>query len=240
MIKAKVNGKKVEIETSYKELSFRKYLKITQSGLVGQNVEVKRSDILSVMLDIPVETIRKAEFIGLDPVLKALSFIFDTQPQIDEYPTKVGPFIIPKDITQHSVEQFETMGKYVVKAANPDTPLIEKVKLNAMYCAIYCQPLRDKSFDEEKAQWLSETILDYPCEEVMSAGVFFTLNYRSLKGNLPMSYLYQNIPLRRKQPVLKRWLRRLGFTRLWTRLRVIWGVPIKMRFGFRSTSSIPK
>lgn len=227
MIKAKVNGKKVEIETSYKELSFRKYLKITEMGLTSEGINVKQSDILSVMLDIPVETIRKAQFQGLDPVLKSLSFIFNSTPQIEEFPRKVGDYEIPKDITQHSVEQFETMAKYVNQAAGPDTPIIDKIKMNAMYCAIYCQPMKGDGFDEEKAIWLSEKILDYPCEEVMSAGVFFTLNYRRLRENSSMNSLYRNIPLRRKRQALDVFLRRSGFTALWIRSRGIWGALTK-------------
>lgn len=229
MIKAKVDGRPVEIETSYSELTFGKYIKITEMGLRGDKVEVKRSDILAVMLGIPVETVRKAKFSGLDPVLKALSFVFDTTPRIEEFPTRVGEYKIPKDITNYSVEQFETMAKYAQNAAKPEVSIIDKLKMNAMYCAIYCQPLNGEDFDEEKAQWLAEKFLSYPCEEVMSAGLFFMLNYRSLKENLPMSYLYRNIPLKRKRPGLDAFLRRSGFTALSTRWQGIWGAVTRKR-----------
>jgi hypothetical protein len=220
MIKAKVNGNPVEIETSWAELSFRKYLKLIEKGIGAENFQVKQSDVLSVMLDLPTETVQKADFQGLDPVLKALGFLY-TMPVVEEYPKKVGAFEIPKDITHHSVEQFETMEKYIAQAAG-EQDMVNRVKPLAMYCAIYCQPLSGDAFDEEKAQFLSERIMDYPCEEVMSVGTFFTLKFVSTKRNLPMSYLYKSIPARRKRRVFDGFLRRSGFTRLSTILRAIW------------------
>lgn len=221
MIKAKVNGHPVQIETAWRELSFRKYLKLIERGVGTENFQVQQSDVLSVMLDLPKDMIQKADFQGLDPVLKALNFLY-TMPVVEEFPVKLGEFEIPKDITHHSVEQFETMEKYINKAAG-DQDIVSRVKPLAMYCAIYCQPLNGDPFDVEKAEWLSERIMDYPCEEVMSVGTFFTLKFVSTKRNLPMSYLYKSIPARRKRRVLSEFLRRSGFTRLWTILRAIWG-----------------
>ena len=238
MIKAKINGNAVSIETSWEELSFKKYLKLLERGIGSENFQVKQSDVLSVMLDLPIETIKTAQFDGLDPIISALSFLY-TIPQVDEYPKKVGPFEIPQDVTHKSVEQFETMEKYINEAAKQES-MVEEVKPLAMYCAIYCQPLNGDYFDEEKATWLSEKIMDYPCQEVMSAGTFFTLKFVSIKKGLPMNYLYRTIPLRKKQPVLRGLMRRLGSTRHLITLRAIWDVQIRKPFASLFGSSTQK
>lgn len=227
MIKAKVNGNPVQIETSWEELSFRKYLKLVERGIGADSFQVKQSDVLSVMLDLPADVIQKADFQGLDRVLKALNFLY-SMPSIEEYPKKLGEYSIPQDITHHSVEQFETMERHINKAAGQQD-MVEKVRPLAMYCAIYCQPMLGDQFDEEKAQYLSEKIMDYPCEEVMSAGTFFTLKFVSTKRGLPMNYLYRNIPLRKRRRVFERLMRFLGSTRLWITLRVIWGLLTRKR-----------
>ena len=73
MIKAKINGNAVSIETSWEELSFKKYLKLLERGIGSENFQVKQSDVLSVMLDLPIETIKTAQFDGLDPIISAIS-----------------------------------------------------------------------------------------------------------------------------------------------------------------------
>jgi len=220
MIEAKVNGKQVSIETSYEELSFRKYLKLVEGGIKNPGLQISLSHILSIFLDMPQETIKKAKFMGLEPVERALSFIYK-EVDIEEFPTKVGPFAIPKDIRNESVAQSETMAKYINEAAKMDNP-VDQVKQMAMYCAIYCQPLRDGEFDEEKAQWLVEEIMDCSCVEVMSAGVFFTVKFTSSKRNLEMNYLYRKFLPKRRRRGLASFLRRSGFTRLSTISRAIW------------------
>lgn len=238
MIKAKVNGNQIQIETSWEELSFRKYIKLLERGIGADNFQVKQSDVLSVMLDLPPETIKTAQFDGLDPVISALAFLY-TIPKVEEYPKKLGDYVIPQDITHKSVEQFETMEKYINEAAKQES-MVEKVKPLALYCAIYCQPLNGDYFDEEKAVWLSEKIMDYPCQEVMSVGTFFTLKFVSIKKGLPMNYLYRTIPLRKKQPVLSGLMRRLASTRHLITSRAIWDVVIRRPFASLFGSSTRK
>lgn len=211
MIEATVNGKPVKIETSWDEVSFGKFLKLI-------NVQ-DYVNILSVLLDEPPEVIKKAEFVGLAPVIKAIQFM-QKQAEVDAFPTKLGDYILPKDITYQTVEQFEVLRSEMVKSAS--VPMQEQTKALAMYAAIYCQPLKGEEFDIEKAQWLAEEFMKYPCREVMSAGSFFRDSLLSTMTGLPMTYLRKSLVQRSRKRVLSEFLRRLGFTRLWTTLRVMW------------------
>jgi hypothetical protein len=213
MIKAKVNGKAVEIPTSWEEVKFGKFLRL---------IDAKDDyyKILSVLLELPEEEIKTAEFIGLDDVIRSIQFL-KVPAQLDPFPKKLGDFEIPKDVTFHSVEQFETLRGELMKAAN-STEIVEQTKALAMYAAIYCQPMRGDAFDQEKARWLAERFMDYSCVEVMSAGSFFQVKCLSLISGLPMSYLRKNIPLKKKRLDFAGFLKRSGFTRLSTTLRGIW------------------
>lgn len=220
MIKAKVNGKPVEIETSWEEIKFDKFLKLLDA-------KDDYYQIISTLLELPVEEVKSAEFIGLDDVIRSIQFL-RTPAEIDPQPRKLGEFELPKDITFHSVEQFETLRKELMKAAGTQD-IKEQTKSLAMYAAIYCQPLRGDAFDQEKAQWLAEKFMNYPCLEVMSAGSFFQAKCLSLISGLPMSYLRKNTPLKRKRRVLDVF-RRLSASmpRLIT-LRAIWDVLTRKR-----------
>jgi hypothetical protein len=213
MIKAKVNGTPVEIETSWEEVSFGKFLQLLEA-------KDDYYQIIAILLKLPLEDVRKAEISGLENVIQAINFL-KTPCAIDEQPTKVGAFELPKDITFHSIEQFETLRQEIVKAAGKDN-LNEQTKALAMYAAIYCQPLRGDAFDPEKAEYLSHSFMDYPCMEVMAAGSFFMARCLSLTSGLPMSYLRKNTVLKKKPRALDGFLRRSGFTRLSTISRAIW------------------
>lgn len=213
MITAKVNGKKVKIETSYDELSFDKYLKLLSA-------KDDPAELISVLIDIPADTIRKAAMPGLENVIRAIQFM-KTPAAIDEHPTKLGEWTLPEDITFETVGQYETMIRKTNEAVKMDD-LIEQTKMLANYAAIYCQPLNGEEYDDEKAEWLVPKIMQMPCLEVMSAGNFFHAKCLSMQSGLSMSYLRKNIPMRKSRPGLKRLARRSGFTRLWTILRAMW------------------
>jgi hypothetical protein len=213
MLKAIVNGKKVQIETSWEELSFEKYLKLIEA-------KDDNAELLSILLDVPAETIRKGKITGLEKVLKGISFMRQSA-LIDENPTKLGEWILPKDITFESVGQYETMRTKINESIKMDD-LKKQNEMLAHYAAIYCQPLNGEEFDSEKAEWLVPAIMKLPCLEVMSAGNFFQAKCLSIQSGLPMNYLRKNIPMKRNRPVLNALARRSGFTRLWTILRAMW------------------
>lgn len=220
MIKAKVNGEPIQIETCWEEVKFGKFLQLLTA-------KDDYYQIISILINRPVEEVKKANIQGLEGVLTAINFL-KTPPAVDETPEKVGEYVIPKDITFQSVSQFETLRGEIMKAAKADN-LTDQTKALAMYAAIYCQPLMGDEFDAEKAEYLSHKFMDYPCLEVMSAGSFFMAKCLSLTSGLPMSYLRKNTLLKKKRLDFGKFLRRSGFTRLSTISRVIWASLTKKR-----------
>lgn len=213
MLKVKVNGSPVEIETEWGELKFSKFLKLLTA-------KDDYNELIGILLDMPADDVKKARILGLENILNAMRFM-KTPAQVDPFPKKVGEFTIPQDLRFESVEQFETLKKAINKAAAMDN-LTEQTKQLAFYAAIYCQPLNGDDFDEEKAQWLADLFMDYPCTEVMAAGNFFMTKCLSLTSGLPMSYLRKNLPMKKSRLDFSGFLRRSGFTRLWTISLAIW------------------
>lgn len=220
MLKVKVNGSPVEIETSWDELKFSKFLQMLTA-------KDDYNQVIGILLNLPPQDVAKARIDGLEQVLEKIRFM-RTSAEVDPVPKKVGEFKIPEDIRFHSVAQFEVLKKEINKAAAMDN-LTDQTKQLAKYAAIYCQPLNGDEFDEEKAGWLAEQFLDYPCLEVMSAGNFFMAKCLSLTSGLPMSYLRKNTPLKKSRLDLQSFLRRSGFTRLWTISHAIWASLTKKR-----------
>lgn len=212
MIKARINGRPIEIETSWDELDFSKFLKL-------MDAKDDYFKIISVMTDLPEDDLRKAKFEGLEHIIKALRFL-QVPPLLNEHPERLGEYVFPKDITIESIEQFETLKKYIKKAAESED-LKTQTEYLALYTAIYCQAINEP-FDEEKAIYMSQTLKTYPCLEVMSAGSFFMAKVLSSISGLPMSYLRKNTPMKKSRPDLKGFRKRLASTRFWILLRVMW------------------
>lgn len=202
MLKAKINGKPIEIETSWEEIKFGKFLKLLDA----------RDDynyIISILLDTPLEEVKKAKFVGLDAIIKSIQFL-KKPAEVDEFPTKLGHWTIPKDITFETVEQFETMRTKIFEAAKSDDMAVQ-TKYLAHYAAIYCQPLDGEDFDAEKAEWLVPKMMELPCLEVMGAGSFFMAKWLSIQSGLSMSFLRRNIPMKRSRLASRIWQKISGF-----------------------------
>lgn len=212
MIKIKVDGVEKQMETSYDELPFGKFLDL---------IEVKDDyqAVLAIMLGEPVEKIKRAKIEGLDKLIPQLKFLQETA-LIDEQPKKLGDYVFPQDVTIEKLEQFEVTRNYINKASKSGS-IREQTEALAMYAAIYCQGIKEP-FDEEKAQYLAEQFKSYPCLEVMSAGSFFMAKCLSIWSGSPMSYLRKNTPMKKSKPGSKESPIRSAFQRLWTRWRIMY------------------
>jgi hypothetical protein len=208
MIKIKIDGKPHELPETWDEVTFEMFLKLI-------NATDDYTQILSIMLNIPEAELRLAKIQGLDLVIRALSFM-SKQPQLDEYPTKLGTFDFPKDITFETVEQFEDTRKTINSMA--DKSIMEQTEALALYSAIYCQV----PYDSEKAQYLSKQLYSLPCTEVMAAGSFFQAKCLNMHSGLSMSYLRKSLRFKKKRLDFRSFLKPLASTRLWIVLRVMW------------------
>jgi hypothetical protein len=208
MIKIKIDGKPHEIPEKWEEVPFSMFLDLIEA-------DQDYTAILSVLLGIEKEILKKVKIQGLDLIISRLSFMKE-QPQIEPKPMKLGPFEFPKDITFETVEQFEDTRSEIHKAQNKT--LKEQTEALAVFAAIYCQ----NPYDSEKAQYLSKSFYSLPCTEVMAAGSFFQAKCLSMQSGLSMNYLRKNIRLKKNRPVFASWARRSVFTPLLTGLRVMW------------------
>lgn len=210
MIKLKINGKPYELPESYEEMTFQMWVDIIDAK--------KRKDydsLISIFTGLPTDEIRGAKIQGLEVLIRKLSFL-QTEPAIDETPVKLGKYTFPKDIAYETTEQYQDTLNEINRVRELNDPT-EANRALALYAAIYLQT----PYDSERAKTLAESFMSYPCLEVVSAGSFFMFKCRSLRENLTMSYLRQNILMKKKKPALSRLLRRLGFILHLTRSRVM-------------------
>lgn len=208
MIKIKINGQPHEIPEKWEEVTFDQFLKLIEA-------DQDYAAILSVMLGLDINELKRAKIQGLDLIIQRLNFM-TKQPEIDPKPIKLGSFEFPKDIAFETVEQFEDTRREISKVQDKD--LRTQTEALATYAAIYCQ----NPYDSEKAQYLSKSFYSLPCTEVMAAGSFFQAKCLSMQSGLSMNYLRKNIRLKKNKPVSARLVKRLASTRLWIVLRVMW------------------
>lgn len=207
MIKIKIDGKPHELPEKWEEVSFGTFLKLVKA-------DQDYTAILSVLLNLEPEALKKAKIQGLDLIINRLSFM-SKQPEIDPQPIKLGIFEFPKDIAFETVEQFEDTRREIANVQDKD--LTTQTEALATYAAIYCQ----NPYDSEKSQYLSKSFYSLPCTEVMAAGSFFQAKCLSMQSGLSMNYLRKNIRLKKSRPVFASWGKRSVFTPLLTGLRVM-------------------
>lgn len=179
MISTTVNGRRVNIPTSWAEVTFLQFC-----FLLGANA-IKA---LSVFLEIDEEELKTMKIKGLEAVIGALSFV-NSMPVIPLFPENIGPYKISKDATLETLEQYECFNIEFKKIANATE--MDKVRANAIYCAIYLK-IDGEDFDYEKALLRAKEIEKYSCVEVLAAGTFFLnkfqrISYGSATNFRPLS-----------------------------------------------------
>jgi len=195
-----INDKKHQFPTSYEEMTFKMWC-----DFVGARQENDHNEIIAILTGIPIEEVKGSKIQGLEILLRSIEFL-KKEPQLDEQPEKLGKFVFPKKIEFESVEQYQdTLAE--IKRIQELNDLKEANKALAYYAAIYCQ----EPYDSDRAKALAESFMSYPCLEVLSAGSFFMAKSQSIATGYSMSFLRQNILLRKNRPVLRRLVRRLGF-----------------------------
>lgn len=179
----KLNGKLIDIATSWDDLTWRQYHRILTMG----NDDV--SELVSILTNVPRETLQKATIIGLESVLAAASGIKEP-PAWDGKCNQLGAYKLPANKNGDFNIQFESLGQFEDMRAIMNTikDVIGLTESHPRFCAIYLQKIRDGAYDPEKAREMVEEIKDYPAKEVMTVGSFFYAKLRSLlSGTHPSS-----------------------------------------------------
>lgn len=196
MITFKISGKKYEIPTRWADVTYRQYVALLRTSRLSEHI--------SVFTGIPVKTIEESEIKGLEKISLSLSFL-SFSPLFPR--TKmVGPYVMPSDITMQSTGQLEGIRNLLMRMPDKDSDPVEAgEKLADLYleaCAIYCQKLRDKKYDNEKVPEVKEELKDYSAAEVLGTGGFFL--YKPLNISPPTVRPFQMFTQR-----LKKWIRGL-------------------------------
>jgi len=197
-----LNGKQVrQLPTSWPEVTFKTFLKITDAG---DDV----SKILSALVDIDAKTLRAAKIYNLDTVLDVVSFLNNPAPQ--ELPDKILGYSIPKDLGFETIGQLEDLKDEVSKFKK------EKVKTvlskYPLFCAIYACSAKHGEYDWKKAEAMADEFLEAPAQEVLAVGNFTLVKLTALKLGIAHKAQKPTIPPAKFWRVIRAWIARLGFT----------------------------
>ncbi len=198
MITFKLNGKKINMPSSWHDLTSGHYI-----GML----ERKTSDIsetISILTGIDISLLKEGSFTGLDMVLQCLSFLNET-PVFSASVKKVGKYELPLNnkgefnIQFESLAQFEDM-KAVMKKMPQDNAL-EITKAYIDYVAIYLQKIRDGKYNYDEAMKMKSEVLTMPAHEVLPAGSFFLTKLLSLMTGTKNSSPTTSQNPKKKKPV---------------------------------------
>lgn len=175
MIKFKLNGKSINVASSWDDLTFDQFLQILDS----------KDDLLqlvSICSGLDYETLKKSVIVGLDSVIQAMQFI-RTKANYPDTTKKLGKYKLPLDPKGEfnpqykRLDQFEDMRKAMIAS---DKGVKSVTEAYATYCAIYLQELRDGNYDYQKAMAMVDEVKQMPAKEVIPAGSFFLIKLLNL------------------------------------------------------------
>lgn len=194
MITFKINSGKFVFPTSWGDLSFDQYVSLLKPmTLKGQ---------ISLFTGINPDYLEKAEIKNLEKISIALAFL-TISPHFDRT-AKVGQYILPDDVTIHSLGQFEDLRGLLTKFPKKqegemmtieDNELIADLYLHA--CAIYVQKIKDGKYDYTKVDAVKEELKSASCAEVIGTGAFFL--FKPLNLSPPTATLYQRFLIRTRK-----------------------------------------
>jgi hypothetical protein len=185
VITFKVNGKPYNFPTRWQDVTYSQYIALLRTHSI--------TDHIHIFTGIPKETLENAEIKNLEKISIALSFLSFT-PKFERITKMVGPYVLPSDVTVHSVGQFEELRKLLMKLPK-DTLTVENMELVAdLYlhaCAVYVQKIKHGKWDEERVLEVKEELKNYSCAEVISTGAFFL--FKPLNSSPPTKTIFQRL-----------------------------------------------
>ena len=172
--------------------------------------------LVSIFTGLEYEYLKKSVIVGLDDILKALSFI-NKPANFPGSVNQVGPYKIPNNmkgafnIQHESLAQFEDMRAIMNKLKQGD--IKEHTQAYLKYCAIYIQKLRDGEYKPLMVPEVEDELENYPAYQICSLGAFFFLKLRSLSIGTPSDSPNISPKLKKSKPVTKGSKKRSGQSR---------------------------
>ncbi len=179
MIKFKLNGKSIDIASSWEDLNFGQFIKV---------LELKNDthQAISIVSGLDYEYLKKSTIIGLEPLIQAIQFLGKPY-KFPETSFKLGKYKLPLDSKGEfnpqfkRLDQFEDMRKIMIDS---DKGIKNVTEAYAKYCAIYLQEIRDKEYNYSKAMAMVDEIMLMPAKEVVPTGSFFLIKLLSLTNGI--------------------------------------------------------
>lgn len=202
MIQFKLNGKKLQVASSWYDLTFDQYIRVF-------DIKDDSADAISICTGIDADTIRKAKIEGLESVIKAVSFL-TKKVKFKGVVDKCGPYTLPKDfnIQYESLGQFEDM-RQIMKTVNFKDA--KDIALSYQkYVAIYLQSVRDGAYDPVKAIEMRDEVGNMPAHQVIILGSFFLLKLTSLSTGITATSQSTPQSQKKSKPVSKSSVKRSG------------------------------
>lgn len=182
MITFKLNSKRVEIASSWEDLTFNQYLEIFK---VGGDL----TKLIAVCGKLDYEILKKAKIEGVEALISAMAFIKKAPAWTEPIP-KCGPYTLPVNKNGKYNIQYESLGQFedmrtLMNRIRKDSILKDMQDITPDIVAIYLQKIRDGEYSPDKAQAMIEEIKTYPAQEVVTLGSFFIVKLSNLLTGTP-------------------------------------------------------
>lgn len=197
MIKFKLNGKPIEVKTSWDELSYNQYYQIF-------NLKDDLLQAVAICTGLSYDILKNAKIVMLDQVISAMSFL--NKPA--EWPgscLQVGKYKLPINHKGQFNIQFESLGQFedmrqLMKGVKDVTTLTETYP---KFVAIYLQKIRDKEYSHSAAMEMVEEVKAMPAKEVITLGSFFYVRLMSLLSGIKTTSPNTSQSRKKSKPGLK-------------------------------------
>jgi hypothetical protein len=213
MLKLTIGPHKVNLPTSWDELTFKQYV-----SFLTMKTD---AELLAILTGLDADYLGKAVIVGLEDLLTAAAFI-NSPPNFKVAYDTIGPYKSPVNRKGQFDIRYESLGQYVDMKAiynkmPGDVTATEKLKWNIekypQYIAIYLQKIRDGEYDHAKAMEMADEVSNYPAGEVQQLGGFFFLKLRSLLSGTPKTSPLTNQTPKKSKRVSKASRKSSGSTR---------------------------
>jgi hypothetical protein len=215
MIKFKLNGKSINVASSWDDLTFDQFLQVL-------NGDGSYLGTIAICLNVPRETLEGKPILGLEALLEAIKFL-QKPANYPQSTTTIGKYKLPLDSKGEfnpqfkRLDQFEDMRKIMIAS---DKGIKSITEAYASYCAIYLQELRDKEYSYSKAMAMVEEVKQMPAKEVIPAGSFFLIKLLSLSTGIKTTSPIIKLTKKKSKQASRKSKKSSGHTRPSTRSRL--------------------
>lgn len=187
MIQFKLNDKKIQVATSWDDLSYEQF----HSFMVAPSDTIRR---ISICSGVEEDLLRKSRIEGAEAVITAVNFVA-TPAKWDTPVLQCGKYKLPVNHKGQYNIQFENLGQFedlrkIIEGIKGDTQVERATNIAECYpsmVAIYLQKIRDGEYDYNKAVEMIPEVKTMPAREVVTLGSFFLVKLLSLSTGTQVS-----------------------------------------------------